>query len=112
MSKRVEHTPGPWEVKNSTDVFTPLGHTSASGITTDDSDGWHIADCNVGPSFVGGSLVQMSYAERMANARLIRAAPDLLEVAKIALLYAVSTGNDLLANMAGSAITKVEGEQQ
>lgn len=36
-------------------------------------------------------------------------AQDLLEVAKTALLYANSKGNDLLANMAERAIAKAKG---
>lgn len=77
MSK-MAHTPGPWFVLNDTDVFTDLGAANALGIHADDSDGWHIADCSMGATLVGGECVEMDYAERQANARLIAAAPDLL----------------------------------
>ncbi|WP_188036211.1 hypothetical protein [Pseudomonas sp. EZ-C24] len=73
------HTPGPWEVLNETEVFTGLGADSGDGVKALPSDGWMIADCGdcvtfteIGPAELGRDL-------RKANARLIAAAPDLLE---------------------------------
>lgn len=67
MSK---HTPGPWAITNTADIFTPLGATNAEGIAAVSNDGWHIADCDMGA---------LCLDEVSANARLISAAPDLLE---------------------------------
>lgn len=76
MSK---HTAGPWELKNTADIFTPLGATNAEGIAAPSNDGWHIADCDMGG---------LCLAEVKANARLIAAAPDLLEALESALTAA------------------------
>lgn len=57
-----KHTPGPWRVFNGTDVFPDDGDREATR---------HIADCDM-PGNIGGD-------EQRANARLISAAPDLLE---------------------------------
>lgn len=72
-------TPGPWLRMNGTDVFTGLNSTNASGIKSDKTDGWQIADCSVGKTFVDGEYVELSTSEQIANARLIAAAPELLE---------------------------------
>ena len=67
MSK---HTTGPWVIRNGSDIFTPLGAANAEGIEAPSNDGWMIADCDMG---------SLSFDEVTANARLIAAAPDLLE---------------------------------
>ena len=69
-------TPGPWEVCNSSDVFTRLGARNASGAVAAENDGWHIADCDMGPSSTGEGEADIPHAEKRANARLISAAPD------------------------------------
>lgn len=69
-----EHTPDPWIICNGTDIFTALGSTNSSGQTADDNDGWQIADCSVGKTFVSGELASMPYSEQVANARRIVAA--------------------------------------
>lgn len=98
MSKRAEHTKAPWFIR---EYINGSGHACCE-IT-----------CNRNTQIIADIPDYCFYdnekRNNKANARLIRAAPDLLEVAETALLYAVSTGNDLLANMAGQAITKVEG---
>lgn len=53
-----KHTPGPWEVRDSVDVY---------------SGGRHVCDCSGADSVLHVGL------ENAANARLIAAAPDLLE---------------------------------
>ena len=73
------HTPGPWQVCNGSDVFTPLGARNAAGVQAAHNDGWHIADCDMGETETGEGHATLSYAERRANARLIAAAPALLE---------------------------------
>jgi hypothetical protein len=73
------HTPGPWSVANQTDVFTGLGATCADGRVADANDGWQIADCMTGITSVQEEIATLSVAEARANARLIAAAPDMLE---------------------------------
>lgn len=63
-------TPGPWAVTNATDVFAELGGSNGDGLAADSNDGWYIADCSPGPTFVGGELVEMSLDEKKANAQL------------------------------------------
>ena len=87
------HTPGPWHVsKDQPIVF--------------DADHFVVADCVLsgGPIRHAGS----SYAERYANARLVAAAPDLLE----ALQWMVANWQDLQAGMnrAEDAIRKATGD--
>ncbi|NBM30605.1 hypothetical protein [Proteus sp. G4417] len=72
-------TPAPWFCMNGTDVFTGLNSTNASGIKSDKTDGWQIADCSVGKTCVDGEYVELSANEQIANANLIAAAPELLD---------------------------------
>jgi len=72
-------TPGPWEVKNDITVFSALGADSGDGINAHSTDGWQIADCSEGFTFVDGGGVELGYDIKRANAKLISAAPDLLE---------------------------------
>ena len=73
-----EHTPGPWEVCNGTDVFTVSGATNRHGLTAADNDGWQIAGCEGGLTHTGHGYVSVEIEEAEANANLIAAAPKLL----------------------------------
>ncbi|MBJ2203978.1 hypothetical protein [Pseudomonas carnis] len=77
-----KHTPGPWEVLNSTAVFSALGADSGDGTAADHNDGWNICDCSVGVTCVGGDYVELGFAVQKANAKLIAQAPDLLSIAR------------------------------
>lgn len=76
---KTQHTPGKWEVKNLTDVFTEKEAVNSEGIKADMYDGWQIADCSGGLTHVKRELKRLSLKEVEANARLTAAAPDLLE---------------------------------
>jgi hypothetical protein len=118
MSK---HTPGPWEVMNATDVFTRLGAECGDGRCADSKDGWQVADCSVGITFVGDEGQSLTLNECRANARLIAAAPDMLEALRLVDrderveyigtgTYTITVdGRDLIAIRA--AIAKAQGEQ-
>jgi hypothetical protein len=90
-------TPGPWEI----------GHDYL--IQTVATDGWEIAE------------IRQDTGDFEANARLIAAAPDLLEALEgMVSIYAVSTGVNSMAcqveqqltAMARAAIARAQGEAQ
>ncbi|MCP4645789.1 MAG: hypothetical protein GY851_35415 [bacterium] len=72
------HTPGPYEVKNLTDVFGPLGGDSGDGMAADPNDGWLVADCSAGVTFAGNMETELGFDVQKANARLLATAPDML----------------------------------
>ena len=78
----MSHTPGPWEVHNLTDVFSPSGGDSGNGVKADDNDGWLVADCRCGITFVQGQETTLDITVQQDNARLIAAAPKLLEACR------------------------------
>ena len=91
MSEEFKHTPGPWHhgQKNKRSVFG--------------KDGWRVADC--------GTAFSKSDDEMEANARLIAAAPDLLEALKeLRDWYRENVG--LPACKANAAIDKAEGRAE
>lgn len=116
MSK---HTPGPWRVVNATDVFTKLGATSAEGTEAAHNDAWLIADCASIPTInKNGEQCELSFREAHANARLIAAAPELLEALRALAEYnaEMSGGVSLLDRddlweKAAAAIDKATGDQ-
>jgi len=70
-------TPGPLFVVNGADVFTALGSPNAQGAPSDEDDGWHVADCLGGATYVNGESMSMTYKESKANAHLFAACdPD------------------------------------
>ena len=107
MSK---HTPGPWEVVNATDVFGPLGGDSGDGMAAAENDGWQVASCDVGVGFFEGEPVCVSFDVKRANARLIAAAPELLDLAHEVLASATIETPVHLVKMADKAIRKIEEE--
>lgn len=85
-----QHTPGPWQVSQKLKYSINNGHK-------------HIANVSIRHS------ANINQAENEANARLIAAAPELLEALKLAigLPYAIQPTN--WQEMAKKAITKAEG---
>lgn len=74
----MSHTPGPWEVKNQIQVFSLLGAESGDGYKAQESDGWQIADCSEGETFVTGGMMDLGFDVKKANAKLIAMSPQLL----------------------------------
>ena len=119
------HTKGQWEIINGRDIFGPLGGDSGDGVCADWSDGWQVAEVSQYQAFVDGQLVGMSRAVMLANARLIAAAPDLLEALEAAVDCGMVPSSSLkdggaarharqvhAADMIRAAITKAKGETQ
>ena len=97
----MKHTPGPWEIDTDT---RPAEICTIHGVTPqgEDGQGW---------VYVRGALGRWDDTpkERMANARLIAAAPDLL-AALDALLLDIGGASSLPgAVMARAAIAKATG---
>lgn len=88
-----QHTPGPWHV----------GVKQAEKIVYD-STGWAVANATVYHGENDAEQVK-------ANARLIAAAPDLLEFAKAVVRYAGSAGDDYLADKARDVIAQATGDK-
>jgi hypothetical protein len=65
-------TPGPLEVANLTDVFATQGGVNAAGDSAASNDGWQVADCSVGVTFLqDGEESFLSTSEQRANAAFI-----------------------------------------
>lgn len=107
MSK---HTPGPWEVHNGTDVYP----------VDDEKARFYVADCDPDNAPVASSLLEpgehpntdATYEQAMANARLIAAAPDMLEALRRFEAYypaGINPWLDEAASLARAAIAKAEG---
>lgn len=93
MKTEAKHTPGPWEVSR--------------------RNAWRVADAHDNTVASTGTDSSISYGAHVANARLIAAAPDMLEALKacLAALQAYtgfSTGVE--QGMAEEAIAKATGE--
>jgi len=90
-----KHTPGPWAVS-----------TQGVGFEVDSADGWQVAQAQQRHEDGRGKEATM----RLANARLIAAAPELLE----ALQFVMSAHGEQLDSafqQAQEAITKATGER-
>jgi hypothetical protein len=109
MKKETKHTPGPWTVGQKGDYGTYNANVIYAG-----SEGI----CAVGQIPLHTKLEQISGEPRwqtgLANARLIAAAPDLLEACKH-LVAAIERGNvemaEVAAESASAAIAKAEGKE-
>lgn len=92
-----KHTPGPWE-------YTPY----TDHIRADHSRHWTIA-AMVEMQGCADPSRDIVAEEKIANARLIAAAPELLESAKMAVAEAVGDGFDDWYVALKEAIAKAEG---
>ena len=122
MSDLNKFTPGPWAVINRTGVFSELGAESGDGAKADPTDGWTIADCSAGCTLLNGDYVELGFAVQQANAKLIAAAPDMLEALEAILPFVPRTSaseggaskyseNVKAADMVRAAINKARGQK-
>jgi len=101
-------TPGPWGVVYKTDVFTPLGARNAAGVKAASNNGWHVADCDKGPTYTEEGKEDLPYGERQANAALISACdPDTIR-ALLAERDALAAEVERLTEM----LRELEGREQ
>lgn len=102
-----KHTPGPWEVGKAATCSVWVGDTQVASCnwTIECPDcGSKEADYRVGKDAFNPTEV------REANARLIAAAPDLLEACKLLYAELVNDNADLdCVKQAAHAIAKAEG---
>lgn len=81
------HTPGPWEVNSLSQICSSVGADSGDGCAADQYDWWQIADCGTGMTLSGGQMISLGFDVVKANARLIAAAPELLEALEAMVEY-------------------------
>jgi hypothetical protein len=106
MTSQSDHTPGPWEYVPSTEHHGPYVESSVGGT---------ICDCYVmsnpsAPSVRnGGDSKPISFFHEMAdpNARLIAAAPEMLEALRA--VVSVADRKTIEFDKAHAAIAKAEG---
>jgi hypothetical protein len=84
-----QHTPGPWKLRHVPERFD--GSTYCVDWSDDQEE-----------------VAEIVHGE--ANARLIAAAPDLLEALQACFEYGAMTGDDWVADRAEAAIAKATGE--
>ena len=79
----MSHTPGPWIVsRGPLTLCEPLDRSKLSELHVDAEGGGVALVCHR-----GSSPFSAAYPQREANARLIAAAPDLLELARLVVDY-------------------------
>ena len=97
--KETKHTPGPWELGE------PTSQLEFGVYATDKISGIKY--------FLANAEGHMRYKESLANARLIAAAPELLEALQAFVKYADDVNDDSPElDRARSAIAKATGQQQ
>ena len=98
------HTPGPWEVEAASD--DPFGEPHCHYILASGGDTWNC-------------IVSTFARPNIHNARLIAAAPELLEALEVAITYTNKRGDkgwtkgqcNKLTKLAQAAIAKAKGEE-
>jgi hypothetical protein len=97
------HTPGPWHVGGIGGATAKAGKTDARRVWAADA----AAVCDISTRRLLGAK---SAPEEDANARLIAAAPELLEALEIALRYVRSEGSGQEIEQCIDAIAKATGD--
>ena len=90
-----KHTPGPWQTMEVGDDIVRLAVADESGLSV--------------LTVVTDGDAQFAAVYSEADARLIAAAPELLEFARSVVRYAGSAGDDYLADKAREVIAKAIG---
>lgn len=116
----MKYTPGPWAIMEyfPLDVVRERDKNKKKGAASDpisDEKEYGQSICNVcfdeysGPEFVHRMI---NFEESEANARLIAAAPDLLEACKNAIAYLQEYNCQRIKNCLRQAIAKAEGREE
>lgn len=114
-SSEARHTPGPWRLETE----SRDAQRGSDLLVTDAEGGYSIADCDT--AFPGsGGMHPDEYARAQANARLIAAAPDLLEALRSLVTHidrmnakgiATATGDAQLAECRAAIAKATEGSR-
>ena len=105
MSEELKHTPGPWSARL-------LDQDDAWPCIRALQDEVYIVPPGYDGYYADFGVTGRSYDEARANARLIAAAPDLLEAAK-GIIYCIESGDGVVCYRALlSAIDKAEGRAE
>ncbi len=105
------HTPGPWQAVDGYKVYSSLGADSGDGAKANSDDGWCICICKgdeVPMTGWGGTQIPLGWSPVLANARLIAAAPELLEALQDLMDTGFTGGPQ--GKRARAAIAKATGE--
>lgn len=101
----VPHTPGPWEFLEASD--TEGNGNAGKPLTICEVVGDHNDIANVYSS--DNATVSITRAEAIANARLIAAAPDLLQALRVLVASRRWAGGNWHIELALAVIAKAEG---
>ena len=98
--KKAKYTPGPWEIASPTRVWSTHADGGAVCIAAE-------PECNYSSDFQEVKIASKRFHEACANARLIAAAPDLLEALKA--VVRVADRKTFEFDAARAAIARAEG---
>ena len=101
---RASHTPGPWKVGEDEPFVYALNNAGTNRFFAGVQAGWLTEGGTNKPTDV-----RTSHDEIMANARLIAAAPDLLEALEKLLAFHIAAHNHPIHAAARAAIKKARG---
>lgn len=107
MQAVTKHTPGPWRIEEGTTLV--WGHCDADDLSNRGM-GYPIAEARITPISLWAKGPDADAGE--ANARLIAAAPDLMDACDFALciLEGMGNGKGDAANACRAALAKARGE--
>ena len=108
MSETVKPTPGPWVIETETKGYEVCTIHQVERQPTEEGLGQSWVYVRPAILFFDGEWHWPNEAEQLANARLIAAAPDLLEMLKVAQLWLEVDGRYDMQGI-NAAIAKAEG---
>jgi hypothetical protein len=107
----MNHTPGPWETHQDIDGRNSVRVCKPDGEPEDEAVAWIYENVGRGCRPIAeAEIIGMSRLEAEANARLIAAAPELLEACKESLPYIEGPGDSYVYGLIKAAIEKAEGK--